>query len=157
MKKAEFWNTYPKFSQIKSIKKVTFVSKSKINSTVVNNFLTYFSKICEISRKISVKNKNKKILITNSKLDGLSNDTTQNSLRWMYRSVKIVSTKKDPLRRGRNNNNLLLLNLLNDKTMCIVEPITEDTCSYFHLLTTKMQNEQHEFNVNWNKKIVIWI
>ena len=36
--------------------------------------------------------------------------------------------------------------------MCIVEPITEDTCSYFHLLTTKMQNEQHEFNVNWNKK-----
>ena len=39
--------------------------------------------------------KQKKIfLIPYSTLDGLSNDTTHNSLRWLYRSAKIDWTKK---------------------------------------------------------------
>ena len=36
----------------------------------------------------------KNVLIPCSTLDGLFNDTTHNSLRWIYRSVKIVWTKK---------------------------------------------------------------
>ena len=51
-------------------------------------------------------------LIPYSTLDKLSNDTSLNSLRWIYRSAKIDWTKKNPiwvyssspLKRGRNKN-----------------------------------------------------
>ena len=60
------------------------------------------------------KRKLKKIfLIPYSTRDELSNDTSLNSLRWIYRSAKIHETKKNPFEyivppsseRGRNNNN----------------------------------------------------
>ena len=59
----------------------------------------------------SEKTKFKKIfLIANSTLDELFNDTTHISLRWIYRSAKIVWTKKpiwvynsSPHKWGRNN------------------------------------------------------
>ena len=59
-----------------------------------------------------LKNENQKIfLILYSTLEKLSNDTSLNSLRWIYRSAKINWTKKNPvqyivpppLKRGRNN------------------------------------------------------
>ena len=104
------------------------------SSTLSYKILLNFIKICEIlvknsekrwmksteftlfSRKfkpryLPVKNENQKIfLIPYSTLDKLSNDTSLNSLRWIYRSAKIDWTKKNswvysssPLKRGRNN------------------------------------------------------
>ena len=44
----------------------------------------------------SRKQNSKKSLVSNSSLDVLFNDTTHISLRWIYRSAKIVWTKKNP-------------------------------------------------------------
>ena len=49
-------------------------------------------------RYLPVTNKNQKnFLIPYSTLDKLSNDTSLNSLRWIYRSAKIDWTKKNPV------------------------------------------------------------
>ena len=92
----------------------------KIGKNLVKNSEKRWKKSTEFTlfsqkfkpRYLPVKTKIKKIfLIPYSTLDKLSNDTSLNSLRWIYRSAKIDWTKKSiwvyssspPLKRGRNN------------------------------------------------------
>ena len=143
MKKAEFWNIYPEFWPNKlnqNNQQCLFVFKSKVNNTILKN-LNKFLRIVQNWRKfrqkfrkmwikttwihstflrnLNIDNSLKKMkikkifLIPYSTLDGLSNVTSLNALRWICRSAKIDWTKKtiwvyssSPLMRGRNNKRL---------------------------------------------------
>ena len=113
-----------------------FVFKRKNNNIVMKNFIKIYQNWRNFSQKIRkksewnqrnslyflkfkpqylpVKTENKKNFLTPfSTLDKLSNDTSLNSLRWIYRSAKIDWTKKrkkpswvyssSPLKRCQNN------------------------------------------------------
>ena len=132
MKKSEFCEIFSRNLWQKKSMKIAdkiFVFKRKISNIFLKKFIkVYESKIPKngewnqrnslyflesLNLDISLsKTKIKKIfLIPYSALDKLSNDTSLNSLRWIYRSVKIDWTKKPiwvyssppPLKRGRNN------------------------------------------------------
>ena len=115
---------------------IYFVFKRKANNIFLKNFIEFYQNWRNFTKKIPKKaewnqrnslyflesldldislskTKIKKIfLIPYFTLNKLSNDTSLNSLRWIYRSAKIDWTKKNPiwvysssppLKRGRNN------------------------------------------------------
>ena len=134
---------------------------TEFSDIVINNFKS-FSKIdenfcqkkwkCEqnsgfrsiipkfLNRCNSLRNESKKIfLIPHYTLDRFSNDTTHNHLRWIYRSAKIVWTKKhvwvyrsSPTVMGRNNKSTSLeLDFFKPLTWRFHTPLAITFCNHF--------------------------
>ena len=124
------WKIYLNFIKIGEIL-VQNSEKRWMKSTEFTLFSPKFK-----PRYLPVKNKNQKIfLIPYSTLDKLSNDTSLNSLRWIYRSAKIDWTKKNPvdyivpppLNRGRNNKIVIRLNWKKAQLVIIFKNFHLDT------------------------------
>ena len=74
--------------------KIVWISKILSKILAKKNFNQTIQQRSSISNGNSNKKIEKIFLIPYFALDGLFNDTTHNSLRWIYRSAKIDWTKK---------------------------------------------------------------